>query len=145
MYLVSTSRGWLVPAPKTTGCPPLHIAQNVPSPSAVPAQPVSHPARTQTLRAFPNPLLALLPSKRNRLHLARLPRRPGAAGAQPREWVCVEACSHTEAPTTPPLEEGGVLDPTVRTCEVPSARRRSQPDLSETGARLLAGWVTKSI
>lgn len=89
------------------GSPPLPPPSNVPSPWAVPAQPVPCPARAQTLGAFPTPFLALLPSKRNRLHLALLPRRPRAAGARPREWVCVGACGHIAAPTEPRLGKGG--------------------------------------
>ena len=84
------------------------------APPAVPTEPIAHPTCSQTLRAFPIPLLARLPSKGNRLHLARLPRRPRAAGAQPREWVCVEACGRTAAPATPPFWEGGILGPKAR-------------------------------
>lgn len=108
-------------------------------PQAVPAEPIPHPACNQMLRAFPIPLLALLPSKRNRLHLARLPRRPRAAGVQPREWVCVEACGHIAAPATPP--PGGGRDPRSESegwGGIPSTQCWSQLDLRTTGTRLLA-------
>lgn len=131
-----------VPAPKTTGWEPFLTpspAQSVPSPSAVPAQPVRCPTCTQTLRAFPIPLLALLPSKRNRLHLELLPRRPRVAGAQPRERVCVGACSHMAARTMLPLRMGGPRVPDLRELvwEVLSTQRWSQPDLSAAWARLI--------
>lgn len=142
-----TQQGLAGPSSQTTGCSPPCEAQNVPSPSAVPAQPVPHPACSRMLRAFPIPLLALLPSKRNRLHLARLPRRPRGreAEAQPREWVCVEACGHMAAPHQTIARGGRILDPTERTWEALSAQCWSQPDLSATRAWLLAGWVTKRL
>ena len=111
-------------------------------PQAVPAEPIPHPACNQMLRAFPIPLLALLPSKRNRLHLARLPRRPRAAGVQPREWVCVEACGHIAAPATPP--PGGGRDPRSESegwGGMPSTQCWSQPGLG----CLPSVWVTKGI
>lgn len=130
--------------PPSRGCPgppPSKLRMFPAAPQAVPAEPIPHPRLQSGAESIPIPLLALLPSKRNRLHLARLSRRPRAAGVQPRSG-CGGIWSHCSPHHTAawggrdPRSESGSWE------VLPSTQCWSQLDLenNRSAACHLSGW-----